>query len=165
MSTTPGRSAFRVPAPVVALANWLVPGMGYLLIGQIARGLAVGLSILGLFVAGILIGGVHVIDPPNFVPGVSRVASVLQKPWYIGQFLSGAIGLYCGRIGPGQPASHARVSDIGTLYTAVAGMLNLIATIDAAYRSTLGPEYLAWDAAREAGVHDAKPDEPGEAAR
>jgi len=42
-----------------------------------------------------------------------------------------------GWIGPSQPASHARVSDIGILYTAVAGMLNLMAIIDASYRATL----------------------------
>ena len=88
-----------------------------------------------------MIGGVHVVDPPTFVPGVSRVASVLQKPWYIGQFLSGAIGLFCGWIGPAQPASHGRVSDIGTLYTAVAGMLNLMAMIDLRIAATLGPGY------------------------
>src|SRR5437588_723054 len=58
------RRLFRVPAPLVAVANWLLPGAGYLLIGQIARGLTIGLTILGIFVLGILIGGVHVVDPP-----------------------------------------------------------------------------------------------------
>jgi hypothetical protein len=47
------------------------------------------------------------------------------------------MGIYAGKIGPTQPASHARVSDIGTLYTAVAGMLNLMAIIDSSYRATL----------------------------
>ena len=32
--------------------------------------------------------------------------------------------------------STARIFDIGTLYTAVAGMLNLLVIIDATYRST-----------------------------
>ncbi len=133
------RRRFRVPAPIVALVNWLVPGAGYLLIGQTARGLTIGLTIVVLFVAGILIGGVHVVDPPTFVRGTSPVASVLVKAPYIGQFLAGALGIFAGWIGPTQPASHARVSDIGTLYTAVAGMLNLMATIDAGYRATLAP--------------------------
>ena len=35
----------------------------------------------------------------------------------------------------GAPWSHARVYEIGTLYTAVAGMLNLMAILDAAYRA------------------------------
>jgi hypothetical protein len=33
--------------------------------------------------------------------------------------------------------SHARSWEIGTLYTAVAGMLNLLAIIDAAFRADL----------------------------
>jgi len=32
--------------------------------------------------------------------------------------------------------SHARVYEIGVLYTAVAGMLNLMAIIDSAYRAS-----------------------------
>jgi hypothetical protein len=125
------------PAPVVAIATWLIPGSGYLLLGQFARGLTIGLTVLALFVLGVLIGGIHVVDPPTFTHGANHVAEVLQKPWYIGQFLTGAIGIYAGKVGPGQPASHSRVSDIGTLYTAVAGMLNLMAIIDSSYRATL----------------------------
>lgn len=133
------RRPFRVPAPIVAIVNWLVPGAGYLMLGQLARGLTIGLTILALFVLGIFIGGVHVVDPPvvSHAHGESAVRQVLEKPWYIGQFLTGAIGLICARIGPSQPPSHSRVNDIGTLYTAVAGMLNLLATIDSAYRATL----------------------------
>ena len=132
--------SFKVPAVVVAIANWLVPGSGYLLLGQVARGLTIGFTILALFVLGILIGGIHVVDPPIFstAHGFAEYRTrILEKPWYIGQFLSGAIGLISGWIGPGQPASHARANEIGTLYTAVAGMLNLLATIDSAYRSTV----------------------------
>lgn len=125
------------PAPVVGIATWLVPGSGYLLLGQFARGLTIGLTVLTLFVLGVLIGGVHVVDPPTFTRGANHVGEVLQKPAYIGQFLTGAIGIYAGKVGPAQPASHSRVSDIGTLYTAVAGMLNLMAIIDASYRATL----------------------------
>ena len=44
--------SFRVPAPFVAVANWLVPGAGYLFIGQVARGLTIGVTILGIFAAG-----------------------------------------------------------------------------------------------------------------
>ena len=133
------------PAPLVAVANWLVPGAGYLMIGQTARGLTIGFTIITLFVLGILIGGIHVIDPPVFTPGIGnavqlfthKASAVLVKPAYIGQFLTGAIGLIGSWIGPSQPSSHARANDIGTLYTAIAGMLNLMATIDSAHRCSL----------------------------
>ena len=135
----PQARPFKVPALLVAGVNWLIPGAGYLLLGQVARGLTIGFTIIALFVLGILIGGVHVVDPPSFAAAhgfAEYRMQVLMKPAYIGQFLSGAIGLITGWIGPGQPPSHARASDIGTLYTAVAGMLNLLGTIDSAYRST-----------------------------
>ena len=112
------------------------------MLGQVARGLTIGFTILILFILGILIGGIHVVDPPviSSLHG-NFIRTVLEKPWYIGQFLSGAIGLISGWLGPMQPPSHARANDIGTLYTAVAGMLNLLATIDSSYRSTLEDPY------------------------
>jgi hypothetical protein len=141
----PHRRPFKVPAPIVAVVSWLFPGAGYLLLGQLTRGLTIGFTIIALFVLGLLIGGIHVVDPPVFGPAtgnfvqtaMGRAHVVLEKPSYIGQFLAGAIGLVSGWIGAAQPVSHARANDIGTLYTAVAGMLNLLATIDAAHRSTM----------------------------
>ena len=136
------RRPFKAPALVIAIVNWFIPGSGYLMLGQVARGLTIGLTILILFVLGLLIGGIHVVDPPDvsLLHG-NLVRSILEKPWYIGQFMSGGIGLISGWIGPTQPPSHARANDIGTLYTAVAGMLNLLATIDSSYRSTLEDPY------------------------
>jgi len=97
----------------------------------------------------LLIGGIHVVDPPNFGPPLNgesvvrrferHVNETLQKPPYIGQFMTGVMGIYAGKIGPKQPASHARLADIGALYTAVAGMLNLLAIIDASHRAAQPP--------------------------
>ena len=132
------RRPFYVPPPIVAIVNWLLPGAGYLLLGQVARGLTIGFTIVSLFVLGILIGGIHVVDPPALSHAQGHVVrTILEKPPYIGQFLTGAIGLIAGWLGQSQPPSHSRVNDIGTLYTAIAGMLNLLATIDSAYRATL----------------------------
>ncbi|HSI35479.1 MAG TPA: DUF6677 family protein [Tepidisphaeraceae bacterium] len=163
------------PAPLVALAAWLIPGAGYVLIGQVGRGITVGVTILAMFVAGLLIGGIRVIDSPwiespaqraerevkerNGAPRPSAVQAVLQKPWFIGQMLAGPVALVANKVGvtwerptaratsadddvaitgagQGAPFSHARVYELGTLYTAVAGMLNLLAIIDSAYRAS-----------------------------
>src|SRR5438105_8674850 len=106
----------KVPAPIVAIVNWLVPGAGYLLLGQIARGLTVGITIIVLFAMGCLIGGIHVVDPPVFSQAQGNyVHAVLEKPWYIGQFLTGIIGLLCGSIGRSPPGSHYRFSQTGRL--------------------------------------------------
>jgi hypothetical protein len=72
----------------------------------------------------------------------SIVVRTLQKPWFIGQFFAGPVALAADYIGTtwggdaGAPFSHARVYEIGVLYAAVAGMLNLMAIIDSAYRSS-----------------------------
>jgi hypothetical protein len=152
------------PPPLVALAGWLLPGAGYALIGQKTRGFAVGVTILLLFVSGLLIGGMRVVDSsyiesvqqrqererteadqrrynPHYAPP-NPIARTLQKPWFIGQVLAGPVAIASNVIATrwggesGSPFSHARVYEIGVLYTAVAGMLNLMAIIDAAYRAS-----------------------------
>jgi len=132
----PSQSSSSVPAPVVALATWIVPGSGYWLIGQRGRALTVGITIIILFVLGMLIGGVRVVDVPNGVLS-SPLNAVSQKPWFVGQILAGPMTIICSSIGHDDAyfASHSRVNEIGTLYTAVAGMLNLLAIIDASYRA------------------------------
>ena len=145
------------PSPVLtALASWLVPGAGYWLLGDRVRGGVAGVTILLVFVAGLLIGGIRVMD----VPGVDRdgsmrlntaaphaallrtnfVAEILNKPWSIGQVFAGPVAVAAGwgsvaAAESGVQQSTARVFDIGTLYTAVAGMLNLLVIIDASHRA------------------------------
>ena len=125
--------------PVVALASWLVPGSGYLLIGQRVRAVTVFVSIVIVFVLGLLIGGVKVVDPPTFGE-MGLWAALMQKPWFIGQFLAGPMALVTAMISswPRFLTSHSQLNEIGTLYTAVAGMLNLLVVIDASYRCARG---------------------------
>ncbi len=63
-----------------------------------------------------------------------------NKPWYVAQIFTGPICLVASKVSLWAARSsvdpaHARLFDIGTLYTAVAGMLNLLAIIDAAHRA------------------------------
>ena len=182
-----GRPTPLASPPLVAVAGWLLPGAGYWLIGERARGLTVGVTIVVLFVLGMLIGGVRAIQVPGFgenggklyltkgyVGGrpvvVAREASdpddppgewigttpgallrdVGNKPWSICQVLAGPVAIAGGAWsvalsrpveregGPPEPRgvqSHSRVNEIGVLYMAVAGMLNLLVIIDAAARA------------------------------
>src|SRR5947209_2985556 len=50
---------------VAAIASWIIPGAGYWLIGQRARALAVGITVIVLFVLGLLIGGIRVLEVPG----------------------------------------------------------------------------------------------------
>lgn len=149
----------------VGLLSWLVPGAGYLWLGQRARGLTIGITILLLFVLGLLIAGVRVIEVPGYdaagkpmmVASTSTLAEhwimletplteIRNKPWSVPQLLvgptavaAGAWSVYAARPdATGQPRavpSHSRVSEIGSLYLSVAGLLNLMAIIDASYRA------------------------------
>ena len=131
------------PPPLVALAGWLLPGSGYWLIGQKTRGLTIGVTIIILFLLGILIAGIRVVEAPNMSGPGSMISRVLQRPWFLGQALTGPIGLasaYASDVLAESPRyknvqSKARLAEIGTLYTAVAGMLNLLAIIDSAHRA------------------------------
>jgi hypothetical protein len=169
-------SNFSAPSPLVAIAGWLIPGGGYLLIGQKLRGIVIGITIVCLFVMGLLIAGIRVIDVPGYDDQGRRVeldsrgmkidhaarpdvsgewalwsrpfSEVANKPWFVGQILAGPICLISAHYSldlaqprnPGSiysivPKTHSRIAEIGTLYTAVAGMLNLLAIIDSAYRA------------------------------
>ena len=87
---------------------------------------------------------------PAFVLKRSALSEVRAKPWSIAQVLTGPVAIGGaawsvwaakdpdGDEGDREPPgalSHARVNEIGVLYTAVAGMLNLLAIIDAAHRA------------------------------
>jgi len=184
-------SSQNVPVPVVALASWLVPGAGYWLLGQRLRAVVVGVTIFALFVGGLLIGGIKVLEVPGYgergqplvvvrergrthdartgedrevfqdrtvddndpraigwVMQVHPLDEIRNKPWFIAQILAGPLDLAAswGSIMASRPRvpggsvplgarSHARTNELGVLYTAVAGMLNLLAIIDAAHRA------------------------------
>lgn len=142
------------PVPVVALAGWCVPGLGYWLIGERRRAIFSGVSILAIFVLGLLIAGVRCIDVPGFDDrGTLKRASrsgqamitatpfraIVDRPWFIPQIMTGPAALgasvWSVNIAETYPKATARLWDIGTLYTAVAGMLNLLVIIDASHRA------------------------------
>ncbi len=96
------------------------------------------------------------------VVGTDLTDEIRGKPWSIAQFMTGPIGLAAGALsvyasrpyatpeppGPGDAPdavnavrlspgseSHSRVNEIAVLYTAVAGMLNLLVIIDSIHRA------------------------------
>lgn len=158
------RNSFDLPAPAVAAAGFLLPGLGYWLIGERVRAYAAGTAILALFLLGLLVGGIRVIDVPGYddagqpqmIDG-ARIdantgrperewllrqrpfAALLNKPWIIPQVLAGPITIVSGfvsvNVADSVEKATARPPEIGTLFTAVAGMLNLIVLMDATYRA------------------------------
>jgi hypothetical protein len=135
--TDPASDAMETWHPGAALAAWILPGFGHYLLGERPRGAILGATILVLWTTGLLIGGVTVID------------RIQNKPWFLGQMLlapSVLVDAYHQaslKDGPApQPGatdnryspSFGRVYEQGVLYTALAGLLNLLAIIDVVYR-------------------------------
>ncbi|MGP1345595.1 MAG: DUF6677 family protein [Phycisphaerales bacterium] len=144
----PAAHAAPYPTPLAAFLAWILPGLGYVWRGQVARGGAVGGSIIALILAGLLIGGPDAIDSRE------------ERWWFLVQAGGGPIVLALDqwhqrilkvpaqegaarRIAPhpdpamnpgNQPPSFtrsvARVNESARLYIVIAGMLNIIAVID-----------------------------------
>lgn len=120
-----------------AVAAWLVPGLGHWVRGERARACILLVSIMWLWVAGLMIGGVSVCDRRQ------------HPAWFLGQMLvapSWGVDYYnrwlMARSGypslPDRPhdyePSYGHVNEQGILYTSLAGLLNLLAIIDVVYR-------------------------------
>lgn len=138
---------WNIPA---AVAAWLVPGLGHMLAGHTKRGAILMVCIGGLWAVGLLVGGISVVQSRN-VDGSLR-------PWYLGQALiapsiaveythdkfrartEGRDPRPTDESVPFQPA-YGRAAEIGTLYSALAGLLNLLAIIDIAYREPRSTEH------------------------
>ncbi|MFT3785587.1 MAG: hypothetical protein QM770_05410 [Tepidisphaeraceae bacterium] len=146
------------PPALVAAAGWVLPGLGYWLVRERGRALVAGITILLLFVSGLLIGGVRVIDVPGYdgngvdlrtkrgpIANRNIIQNTFDKAWYIPQLMVGPVTLGMSYFSVQLAQAHearatAKLWDIGTLYTAVAGMLNLFILIDAAHRSAKARE-------------------------
>lgn len=84
---------------------------------------------------------------------VRPFAELADKPWFIPQSLMGPINFLAAQLSLYVSAaesrsagnswiapSHARIFEIGTLYTAIAGMLNLLAIIDSTAQAAPAPK-------------------------
>ena len=119
--TVPSQKRSTVPA-LALLLGWLIPGAGHLLLGKWIRALLLFVSILGMFLIGIGLQGK--IYAPN-------TGDILDMLGFAGQVGMGA--LYAiARIGSlgGSTVVNA-LGDYGTKFLIVAGLLNIIAAVDA----------------------------------
>ncbi len=113
--------------PVAAIAAWLAPGLGHVLLGQPRRGGLIAIGVGGMWILGLLVGGLSVIDRHE------------HWLWFLGQMLLAPsliveyIAAYLGNAGL-LTASFGRPAEHGLLLTTLAGMLNLMAMLDALHR-------------------------------
>ena len=117
--------------PLGGLLALLLPGLGHLLMGRAKRGGLIFLGVMGLFLGGVLIGGIDVIDRQR------------DFWWFVLQAGVGPLAFVADSLHQSRFAndpmmqSLGRVNEVGSLYAGLAGLVNLIAVIDAAWPAVL----------------------------
>jgi hypothetical protein len=109
-----------LPAPLIAAAAWAVPGLGHVLLGRPAKAAYLGGLILGAFALGLLLGQGHSVSSLKF-----------PYHWW-GQVCLGVPALAADALLGSQPqrATIARL-ELGVVFCTVAGILNVVAVVDA----------------------------------
>ncbi|MBN2181105.1 MAG: hypothetical protein JW715_04265 [Sedimentisphaerales bacterium] len=107
---------------VVGLLAWLVPGGGHLAINKKKHAVIIFVTIALTFCTGLYIGSIGVINP------------VGAKPWFLAQLMNTPAVMALAKISrAGGYAVYARPSEIGQIYTSIAGLLNLLCIVNAVY--------------------------------
>ena len=134
--------------PLAAVYAWLIPGLGHWIGGERTRGALIFLGIAFLWICGLFLGGVDAVDRTS------------DRLWFVAQAGSGPIAfavnglnervIKTGAVGEliDAPATRgqtpqkistsmgiARANEYGILFTALAGLMNMIAILDAATRN------------------------------
>ena len=115
-------------APFIALAAWIVPGMGHLLLGRWGRALTFFLVVSALAVSGFLAKG-QVFPPHSDDPfgTLGFLADACSGVFFV-------LAHFFEKTGP--DVSRA-AGDYGTRFVAAAGIVNLLSVLDA-YRIAAG---------------------------
>jgi hypothetical protein len=117
----PAESKSSIPT-LALLLGWLVPGAGHLLLGKWVRGLLLFVSVLGMFLIGIGLKGK--IYAPN-------TGDILDMLGFAGQLGMGVLYGIARAFSLGAPTVTDALGDYGTKFLIVAGLLNVMAAVDA----------------------------------
>ena len=112
-------------APAVAL-GWLIPGGGHFLLKRTGRGALLLVSITSMFLCGLMMRGAM------FQPQTGDLLTTLiNTGGFIGNVCSGILYLLSVWLGYNQPDVAGHVHDYGTKFLVTAGLLNILAMVDA----------------------------------
>jgi hypothetical protein len=126
MSTTPNKPAAGKKSDqgfvyLPLIAGWLVPGGGHFLQGKWVRGTLLAVSIIAMFVLGLAMQGKL----------YTSVQDILDMLGVAGDLGSGLLYVVSRMAGWGAQPIQTTVADYGTKFIVVAGLLNIIAAVDA----------------------------------
>ena len=126
MSTTPnkpvaGKKSDQGFVYLPLIAGWLVPGAGHFLQGKWVRGTMLAVSVIAMFVLGLAMQGKL----------YTSVQDILDMLGVAGDLGSGLLYVVSRVAGWGAQPIQTTVADYGTKFIVVAGLLNIIAAVDA----------------------------------
>ena len=121
-STTANSTSAGSMAIIAPLAGWLLPGLGHFIQRRWIRGLLLMLSVFIMFFCGIAMQG----KVYGFNTG-----DLLDILGFIGDIGSGLLYFAARAMDLGAGNIQRAVADYGTKYLVVAGLLNIIAAVDA----------------------------------
>src|SRR5262249_4478607 len=111
--------------PAVAI-GWLVPGGGHFYLKRRGRGMLLAGSVLLMFLFGLMMRG------SMFQPTRGDVlTTIIYYGGFIGDLASGLLYLVTVAMGYNQPEVAGHVPDYGTKFLVAAGLLNVLAMVDA----------------------------------
>ncbi|HEX8284284.1 MAG TPA: DUF6677 family protein [Pyrinomonadaceae bacterium] len=110
---------------LIGFISWLVPGLGHLLQGRTLRGALSGITILLMFVLGIMIGG-HIYGLRETNEGL---LSILFGLCDLGSGILYFFSRFAGLAVNERP--EQATAEYGSVFLMVAGLLNLILALDA----------------------------------
>jgi hypothetical protein len=119
MPATAGQKKMAIAALVL---GWLIPGAGHWLLRRWYRGLLLFISVAVMFVLGVLMEGkVYAFN----------TGDILDILGFIGDVGAGLLYVVTRTMDWGRGAIQVAVADYGTKYIIVAGLMNIIAAVDA----------------------------------
>ena len=111
--------------PAVAL-GWFIPGGGHFLLKRRGRAILLAASIILMFIAGLLMRGAM------FQPQSGDLLTiVINTGGFLGDLASGVLYLLSVWLGYNQADVPGAVHDYGTKFLVTAGLLNVLAMVDA----------------------------------
>jgi TM2 domain-containing membrane protein YozV len=119
---TPIVTRANISPTLCLIAGWLVPGAGHFLLRKPIRGMLLLLSIGSMFGIGLALQG------KVYSPNTGDLLDILG---FVGQLGSGLAYLLARALGWGATSVLTAVADYGTKFIVVAGLLNIVAAVDA----------------------------------
>jgi hypothetical protein len=118
----PPQASHAANAAFIAIAAWLVPGLGHVILRRLGRGLALFAAVAGLAISGYLMRG-NVFPP--------RSEDLFGVIGFLADAGSGVMYLLARVFEAAGPDVSRAAGDYGTRFIAAAGIVNILSAFDA----------------------------------